>query len=64
MIRKSFAYSQYGISARRARGDFSHAVSARNDFPLVVAVHYNRRLIFIRFVGTPQQHDRINAEDI
>ena len=35
-----------------------------NEFRLVVAVHYNRGLIFIRFVGTHQQYDRINAEDI
>jgi len=35
-----------------------------NEFRLVVAVHYNRGLIFVRFVGTHQQYDRINAEDI
>ena len=35
-----------------------------NEFRLVVAVHYNRGLIYIRFVGTHQQYDRINAEDI
>jgi mRNA interferase HigB len=35
-----------------------------NEFWLVVAVHYNRGLIYIRFVGTHQQYDRINAEDI
>lgn len=35
-----------------------------NEFRLVVAVHYNRGLIFIRFVGTHQQYDRINAKDI
>jgi len=35
-----------------------------NEFRMVVAVHYNRGLIYIRFVGTHQQYDRINAEDI
>jgi mRNA interferase HigB len=35
-----------------------------NAFRLVVAVHYNRGLIFVRFVGTHQQYDRIDAEDI
>ena len=35
-----------------------------NEFRLVVAVHYNRGLVFVRFVGTHQQYDRINAEDI
>lgn len=35
-----------------------------NEFRLVVAVHYNRGLIFVRFVGTHQQYDRINVEEI
>lgn len=35
-----------------------------NDFRLVVALHYNRGLIFVRFVGTHQQYDRIHAEEI
>lgn len=35
-----------------------------NEFRLVVAVHYTRGLIYIRFVGTHQQYDRINAEEI
>ena len=35
-----------------------------NEFRLVVAVHYNRGLIYVRFVGTHQQYDRINAESV
>ena len=35
-----------------------------NEFRLVVAAHYNRGLIFVRFVGTHRQYDRINAETI
>ncbi len=35
-----------------------------NEFRLVVAVHHNRGLVFVRFVGTHQQYDRIDAEDI
>ena len=35
-----------------------------NDFRLVVAVHYNRRMMFIRFVGTHQEYDRIDAQKI
>ena len=35
-----------------------------NECRLVVAVHYNRGLIFIRFVGTHQQYHRSNAEEI
>ncbi|MEO7557741.1 MAG: type II toxin-antitoxin system HigB family toxin [Gammaproteobacteria bacterium] len=35
-----------------------------NDYRLVVAVHYNRGLMFIRFVGTHQQYARIDANTI
>jgi len=35
-----------------------------NDYRLVVAVHYNRRLMFIRFVGTHHEYDRIDAGTI
>jgi len=32
-----------------------------NDYRLVVAVHYNRGMMFIRFVGTHREYDRIDA---
>ncbi|MCL5801106.1 MAG: type II toxin-antitoxin system HigB family toxin [Gammaproteobacteria bacterium] len=35
-----------------------------NDYRLVVAVHYNRGLMFIRFVGTHQHYARIDASTI
>lgn len=35
-----------------------------NDFRLVVAVRYTQGLMFIRFVGTHAEYDRINAETI
>lgn len=35
-----------------------------NDYRLVVAVHYNRGQMFVRFVGTHQQYDRIDVETI
>lgn len=35
-----------------------------NDFRLVVAVHYNRGLMFIRFIGTHREYDRVDAEEI
>ena len=35
-----------------------------NDYRLVVAVHYNRGMIFIRFVGTHRQYDAIDAASI
>ena len=35
-----------------------------NDFRLVVAVHYNRGMMFIRFVGTHREYDKIDATAI
>jgi mRNA interferase HigB len=35
-----------------------------NDYRLVTAVHYNRGLMFVRFVGTHREYDRIDAAEI
>lgn len=35
-----------------------------NDYRLVVAVHYDRKQMFVRFVGTHRQYDKINVETI
>ena len=35
-----------------------------NEYRLVVAVHYNRGMMFIRFVGTHRQYDAIDAESV
>ena len=35
-----------------------------HDYRLVVAVHYNRRMMFIRFVGTHREYDKIDANEI
>jgi mRNA interferase HigB len=35
-----------------------------NDYRLVVAVHYDRGTMFVRFVGTHRQYDRIDVETI
>lgn len=35
-----------------------------NDYRLVVAVHYDRGQMFIRFVGTHRQYDKIDARTI
>lgn len=35
-----------------------------NDYRLVVAVHYDRGQMFVRFVGTHRQYDKISVETI
>jgi mRNA interferase HigB len=35
-----------------------------NDYRLVVAAHYNRRMMFIRFIGTHREYDKIDAANI
>ena len=35
-----------------------------NDYRLVVAVQYNRRMLFVRFIGTHREYDRIEAGTI
>jgi mRNA interferase HigB len=35
-----------------------------NDYRLVVAVHYNRAMMFIRFVGSHADYDSIDARMI
>jgi len=35
-----------------------------SDYRSVVAVHYNRGMMFIRFVGTQREYDKIDAGTI
>lgn len=35
-----------------------------NDCRLVVAMHYNRQITFVRFVGTHRRYDQIDAGTI
>jgi mRNA interferase HigB len=35
-----------------------------NDYRLVTALAYNTGLVFIKFVGTHAEYDRINAETV
>ena len=35
-----------------------------NEYRLVAAVHYNRGMMFIRFIGTHREYDRIDVANI
>ena len=35
-----------------------------NEYRLIVAVHYNRGLMYVRFVGTHREYDRIDASKV
>lgn len=35
-----------------------------NTYRLVVKIHYNTGVVYIRFVGTHAEYDRINAENV
>ena len=35
-----------------------------NDYRLIMAVHYNRGMMFIRFIGIHTEYDRIDASTI
>jgi mRNA interferase HigB len=35
-----------------------------NDFRLVVKINYRSRIVFIRFVGTHAEYDKINVEEV
>jgi mRNA interferase HigB len=35
-----------------------------NHYRLVVGVHYDRQRVFVRFIGTHKDYDRIDAETV
>ena len=35
-----------------------------NTYRLIVAVHYNRGIVYIRFVGTHKEYDGVDAENV
>jgi mRNA interferase HigB len=35
-----------------------------NHYRLIVKIQYNIQIVFIRFIGTHKEYDKINAEDV
>ena len=35
-----------------------------NDYRLVVAVHYRRKIVFIKWIGTHKDYEKINAKEV
>lgn len=35
-----------------------------NDYRLVVAINYEYKIVYIRFIGTHKEYDKINAKEI
>jgi len=35
-----------------------------NNYRLVVAINYDYRVVYIRFIGTHKEYDKINAKEI
>jgi mRNA interferase HigB len=37
---------------------------AGNKYRLIVKIHYNTGVVFVRFIGTHKQYDAVNAEEV
>lgn len=35
-----------------------------NDYRLIVKINYNYRVVYVRFVGTHAEYDKINVEEV
>jgi mRNA interferase HigB len=37
---------------------------AGNKYRLIVAINYYAKIVFIKFIGTHKQYDKVNMEDL
>ncbi len=58
-IEKDFGHQVKFIKGNRVRFKIKN-----NDYRLIVAIDYNRGWIFIKFIGTHAEYDKIDAETI
>ncbi len=56
--------NEFGEQVEIIKGNRARFKIKGNDYRLVVAIDYKRAWVFIKFVGTHAEYDKINAETI
>ena len=65
MLSRAYAAGLF-VASRQQNGEYGRAVFniAGNKYRLVVWINYPYRVVYIRFVGTHRQYDKIDAQTI
>lgn len=56
--------NEFGNQVKVIKGDRARFKIKGNDYRIVVAIDYRRSWVFIKFVGTHAEYDKIDAETI